>query len=268
MDPKIVFLVALLAQSYKGKKFTYGASSGQFDPSRVSQISWNPRAFIYRGFLSDDECDHLIYLGKDKLEESQVVDEENGINVMSEYRTSSSMFLPTTIQDNIVSKIEAKIAAWTFLPQENGEDIQILRYKKGQKYGVHPDYAPDDVAEQERGGNRLATILMYLSNVDLGGETVFPYSQTKYGDTKGDYSSDCAKQGQAVKPRKGDALLFFSLFPNGTIDPSSMHEACPVIKGEKWSATKWIRVRAFKTMTSRLTTTMFMKNRIALQEES
>lgn len=49
----------------------------------------------------------------------------------------------------------------------------------------------------------------------------------------------------AVKPKKGDALLFFSLHPNATTDALSLHGSCPVIEGEKWSATKWIHVRSF-----------------------
>lgn len=51
----------------------------------------------------------------------------------------------------------------------------------------------------------------------------------------------------AVKPRKGDALLFFSLHPNATTDPKSLHGGCPIIEGEKWSATKWIHVRSFES---------------------
>lgn len=49
----------------------------------------------------------------------------------------------------------------------------------------------------------------------------------------------------AVKPMKGDALLFFSLHPDATTDTRSLHGSCPVIEGEKWSATKWIHVRSF-----------------------
>ncbi|KAF9607382.1 hypothetical protein IFM89_034148 [Coptis chinensis] len=49
----------------------------------------------------------------------------------------------------------------------------------------------------------------------------------------------------AVKARKGDALLFFSLHINTTTDPDSTHGSCPVIKGEKWSATRWIHVNGF-----------------------
>lgn len=48
-----------------------------------------------------------------------------------------------------------------------------------------------------------------------------------------------------MKPRKGDALLFFSLYPNATPDPISLHGGCPVLQGEKWSATKWIHVDSF-----------------------
>lgn len=48
-----------------------------------------------------------------------------------------------------------------------------------------------------------------------------------------------------VKPRRGDALLFFSLHPTAIPDPSSLHAGCPVLEGEKWSATKWIHVDSF-----------------------
>ncbi|PWZ57850.1 hypothetical protein Zm00014a_044567 [Zea mays] len=67
--------------------------AGSFDPSRVVQLSWRPRAFLHKGFLSDAECDHLIALAKDKLEKSMVADNESGKSVQSEVRTSSGMFL-------------------------------------------------------------------------------------------------------------------------------------------------------------------------------
>ena len=54
-----------------------------------------------------------------------------------------------------------------------------------------------------------------------------------------------------MKPRKGDALLFFSLHLDSTTDSNSLHGSCPVIKGEKWSATKWIHVRSFDKLESR-----------------
>lgn len=59
---------------------------------------------------------------------------------------------------------------------ENGEDIQVLRYEHGQKYDPHYDYFTDKV-NIVQGGHRLATVLMYLTNVTKGGETVFPEAE-------------------------------------------------------------------------------------------
>ena len=53
--------------------------------------------------------------------------------------------------------------------------MQILHYKHGQKYEPHYDIFHDK-ANRELGGHRVATVLMYLSNVEKGGETVFPRS--------------------------------------------------------------------------------------------
>eukprot|EP00897_Mesotaenium_endlicherianum_P005185 jgi/Mesen1/4695/ME000241S03741 len=167
-------------------------------------------AFLYSGFLTDEECDHIVWL------------------------------------DEIISRIEDRIAAWTFLPKENGEAIQVLHYEYGQKYDAHFDYFHDKV-NQALGGHRIATVLMYLSHVKKGGETVFPSSEL--GDeVKDDTWSECAKRGKSVKPKKGDALLFFSLHPDATPDESSLHSGCPVIEGDKWSATKWIHVGSFDTV--------------------
>ena len=86
-------------------------------------------------------------------------------------------------------------------------------------------------------------MLMYLTTADEGGETVFPNADKK---TKGSGWSDCAKKGLAVKSKRGDALLFYSLKPDGEPDPASLHGSCPTTQGNKWSATKWIHVGPFK----------------------
>lgn len=215
-------------------------------PVKVKHISTKPRAFLYEGFLTDEECDHLISLAKDELKRSAVADNLSGKSTQSDVRTSSGMFIPKG-KDHIIADIEKKIAAWTFLPTENGEDIQVLRYEPGQKYDPHHDYFVDKV-NIARGGHRIATVLMYLTDVAKGGETVFPSAEEpprhKSHSTKEDLS-ECARTGIAVKPHRGDALLFFSLHTNATPDPISLHGGCPVIEGEKWSATKWIHVDSF-----------------------
>ncbi|XP_057959762.1 probable prolyl 4-hydroxylase 4 [Malania oleifera] len=229
-----------------GSSSSYVDSSNIVSAAKVKQISWKPRAFVYEGFLTDKECNHLISIAKSELKRSAVADNLSGKSMLSEVRTSSGMFINKG-KDPIISGIEDKIAAWTFLPKENGEDMQVLRYEHGQKYDPHYDYFSDKV-NIAQGGHRLATVLMYLTDVTKGGETVFPMAEEtprRRSSTEVEDLSDSARKGVAVKPRRGDALLFFSLHANAVPDPLSLHAGCPVIEGEKWSATKWIHVDSF-----------------------
>ncbi|PWA61999.1 Oxoglutarate/iron-dependent dioxygenase [Artemisia annua] len=218
-------------------------SDGRLD-RWVEIISWEPRAVIYHNFLSQEECEHLINIAKPHMEKSTVVDSVTGKSKDSRVRTSSGTFLDRG-QDETVRAIEKRIADFTFLPVEHGEGLQVLHYEVGQKYEPHYDYFLDDY-NTKSGGQRMATVLMYLSDVEEGGETVFP-------SAKGNFSavpwwnelSECGKEGLSVKPKMGDALLFWSMKPDATTDPSSLHGGCPVIKGNKWSSTKWIRVNEY-----------------------
>ncbi|XP_028060002.1 probable prolyl 4-hydroxylase 3 [Camellia sinensis] len=207
-------------------------------------ISWEPRAFIYRNFLSKEECEYLIKLAKPHMVKSTVVDSTTGESKDSRVRTSSGMFLKRG-RDKTIREIEKRIAEFTFIPVEHGEGLQVLHYEVGQKYEPHYDYFLDEF-NTKNGGQRIATLLMYLSDVEEGGETIFPTA-------KGNFSavpwwnelSECGKKGLSVKPRMGDALLFWSMRPDATLDPSSLHGGCPVIKGNKWSATKWMHVEEY-----------------------
>ncbi|KAL6139679.1 hypothetical protein ACLB2K_057981 [Fragaria x ananassa] len=148
-----------------------------------------------------------------------VIDKKSGKTYNSDGRTSTGVFL------------------WI---------AQILHYDHGQKYAPHYD-SSSDKADQELGGHRVATVLMYLSNVEKGGETAFPRAQLMETiEAKDGILYDSAKKGFSEKPIKGDALLFFNLLPDATIDQNSVHGSCPVIEGEKWAATKWLHVRAFQ----------------------
>ena len=79
------------------------------------------------------------------------------------------------------------------IPEENQEGFQILHYIDGQKYEPHHDYFHDKVNQSpSHGGQRVATMLMYLTTVEEGGETVFPQADRK---VSGPEWSDCAKKG-------------------------------------------------------------------------
>ena len=214
-----------------------------------------PKAYLLRHFLSDDECKHLMRLARRQLSPSTVV-AEGGESKKSDIRTSAGMFLKKE-QDAMVRKIEERIAAMSGIPFDNGEGIQILRYDKGQKYEPHFDYFHDAVnPAPKRGGQRLATMLIYLQDTDEGGETTFPNAKipetfaanevnNPFRADNHDALTECTKKGIAVKSVRGDAILFFSLKDDYTLDGGSLHGACPVVKGQKWTAVKWMRVAKF-----------------------
>jgi prolyl 4-hydroxylase len=221
-------------------------SNGMDEPKQWAEVlSWEPRAILYHNFLNKEECEYLINLAKPHMAKSTVVDSATGKSKDSRVRTSSGMFLNRG-QDKTIRSIEKRIADFTFIPAEHGEGLQVLHYEVGQKYEPHFDYFLDEF-NTKNGGQRIATVLMYLSDVEKGGETVFPASKVNSSSVPWwDELSECAKAGISVRPRMGDALLFWSMRPDAELDPSSLHAGCPVIQGDKWSATKWIHVGEYK----------------------
>lgn len=211
-------------------------------PSGPIPLDWNARIFLWPGFLSPEEADHIRQIAEPNLLRSWVADNDDGHSELSNVRTSKGTFLRRR-QDPIITRIENRIAMWTLLPVEHGEGLQVLRYKGGEKYDAHYDYF-HDAENVKNGGNRVATVLMYLADTEEGGETAFPHVPAP-GDNEG--FSECARPFLAAKPKKGDAILFHSMTPEAQLEEGSMHVACPVIRGEKWSAAKWIHVRPFDT---------------------
>ncbi|CAM6026275.1 unnamed protein product [Sphagnum balticum] len=207
---------------------------------KQEMLNWQPRIILFHNFLSADECDHLINLARPKLAKSTVVDTNTGKGIESKVRTSTGMFLTFVDRKHkVIEAIERRISVYAMVPVENGELLQVLRYEPGQYYKAHHDYFSDEF-NLKRGGQRVATMLMYLSDGVEGGETFFP--------SVGDKECSCGgemKRGICVKPKRGDAILFWSVKLDGSKDPSSLHGGCKVLVGEKWSSTKWMRQETF-----------------------
>ncbi|GAX73148.1 hypothetical protein CEUSTIGMA_g601.t1 [Chlamydomonas eustigma] len=208
-------------------------------PGKMKVLDAEARIFLYENFVSDDECDHIINISQNHMSRSGVVDGKSGGSEVSEIRTSAGVFLERG-QDEVVKAIEERIAAWTLMPVGNGEGLQVLKYNPSQKYEAHWDYFfhKEGIAN---GGNRYATVLTYLSDTEEGGETVFPNIPAPGGQNDPSFS-ECARYNLAAKPKKGTAILFHSIKPSGELERRSLHAACPVIKGVKWSMPKWIHV--------------------------
>ncbi|CAA6656024.1 unnamed protein product [Spirodela intermedia] len=208
---------------------------GQRGRQWTEVVSWEPRAFVYHNFLSAEECEYLIEMAKPRMIKSTVVDSKTGKSMDSRVRTSSGMFFSRG-QDKVIRAIEKRIADFTFIPVEHGEGLQVLHYEVGQKYEPHFDYFQDEF-NTKNGGQRMATLLMYLSDVEEGGETIFPTVKV---------NSSTLPHYKELSECEGDALLFWSMRPDASLDPASLHGACPVIKGNKWSCTKWMHIHEYK----------------------
>jgi prolyl 4-hydroxylase len=187
-----------------------------------------PRVVILSGLLSDEECDALIAAATPRMARSLTVSTQTGGEEVHDGRTSNGMFFQRG-ESELVSRIEARIARLVRWPVENGEGIQVLQYRPGAQYLPHYDYfdpsEPGTPSILQRGGQRVGTVVMYLSEPEKGGGTSFP------------------DVGFEVAPKRGNAV-FFS-YAQAHPSSKSLHGGSPVIVGEKWIATKWLRERVF-----------------------
>lgn len=195
----------------------------------VLQAMYNPRVVVFGGLLSDEECDQLIELAKPRLARSLTVATKTGGEEVNADRTSNGMFFQRG-ENELVRRIEQRIAALVNWPEENGEGLQILQYGPGAEYKPHYDYfdpgEPGTPTILKRGGQRVGTIVMYLAEPAKGGGTVFPDVHLEVG------------------PKRGNAV-FFS-YDRAHPTTRTLHGGAPVLAGEKWIATKWLRERRFE----------------------
>jgi prolyl 4-hydroxylase len=189
-----------------------------------------PQVVVYEELLSADECSALIALADQRLARSTVVDDDSGGLKEHVDRTSAGGFFARG-ENELVAAVEARIAALLNWPVSHGEGLQVLRYAVGGEYKPHFDFfdadKPGGVAHMAEGGQRVGTLIMYLSDVDAGGATSFP------------------KLGLHVRPRRGSAVYFENTDARGAVVPNSLHAGSPVVAGVKYIATKWLRERAY-----------------------
>jgi len=188
-----------------------------------------PRVVLFGNFLSDAECDALVAAASGRLARSETVAIQNDASEVNTARTSDGMFFERA-ENDICARIEARIAALLNWPVENGEGLQVLRYRPGAEYLPHFDYFDPHHASTpailKRGGQRVGTLVMYLNTPKRGGGTIFPDAKLE------------------VAPVKGHAVFFSYDRPHP--DTLTLHGGSPVLEGEKWVATKWMRQGRFE----------------------
>lgn len=189
----------------------------------ISHAPAGPRVFLVREMLSDFECDHIMELGTKVIRESMV---GQGGGFKSKTRTSRNGWLrrnasPTL--ERIYKRFGDVLGIDHVLlsSDKNAEELQVVHYNKTQEYAPHHDFGDDGTPEQ-----RFLTLLLYIKLPDAGGATSFPKAANG--------------RGLQVVPARGDAVLFYSMLPDGNADDLALHAGMPIIGGEKWVCNLWV----------------------------
>jgi prolyl 4-hydroxylase len=208
-------------------------------------VSTQPRAFLVQNFFSKSEAEEIIQRAKDNnLGRSSVtMHDENGQLVESNTRTSKNSWVArgNNVSSPSIDRLFRRAADLLRIdekylhhepPNGTAENMQVVYYgPTGAHYAPHHDWGVHDGPH-----TRLITLLLYLNDLPSkksGGETAFPKAQVGKAE------------GYAIHAGVGNAVMFYSQTPDGNVDDLSLHEAKPVLKGEKWLANFWVHDAVF-----------------------
>jgi prolyl 4-hydroxylase len=189
----------------------------------------NVEIFTIDNFLLEEECDYLCAKILKNHSRSQVAGYGDEASIVLEDRTSSTSTL--TNADPIAREINKKISDELGIPEENGETMQGQLYEVGQEFRNHNDYFNGDAYYNHclYSGQRTYTFMIYLNDVEEGGETDFP------------------TLGKQFAPKKGMAVIWRNSEGQTTENPATLHAGKPVIQGKKIIVTKWFRENSWNS---------------------
>lgn len=209
-----------------------------------------PRLLVADDFFSEEECAHAISAFSPQLERSSITktnfEKQHGVGQIRNSQTAHDKGKVLERKDPIIRSMLERMHQHVFIPMPYGEAVQVAKYEPGQYYELHKD--------SDTKVGRYATFIVYLSDTEEGGETVFPgvkrSSLAKSGlqtpswhEQKQPPMQQYCDSGEVVKvaPKMGRAVLFFNHFPDLQEDHYALHGSCPVTKGVKWIFQRWIR---------------------------
>ena len=200
-----------------------------FAVPRYAIVSASPRVAVVEDFASPEICEWLIARARPRLGPAKVFDLLSGAPTHEAVRDNSECHFATDDGDLILQLLRNRIAAVTELFVPGLEATAVLHYTPGQRFLPHYDFLDDshpghakDIAQ---GGQRVLTFLLSLNDDFEGGETQFPILGKRY------------------RGRKGNALFFWNVEPDGTPDKRLLHAGLAPTSGEKWLLSQWIRGR-------------------------
>ncbi|CAD7090460.1 unnamed protein product [Hermetia illucens] len=196
-------------------------------PFKVEEANLDPYIVIFHEVIHDHEIEYVKKSAKPRFKRATVQNSKTGELETANYRISKSAWLKDT-EHPIIKNIVTRVGDLTNLNMATAEELQVVNYGIGGHYEPHFDFARKEETNAFKDlntGNRIATLLFYMSDVEQGGATVFPSLQT------------------AVWPKKGTAAFWYNLYASGEGDYRTRHAACPVLTGTKWVSNKWIHER-------------------------
>lgn len=194
---------------------------------KVEIIFKKPYLVVFHDIMSENEIEVIKQLAYPKLKRATVQNSKTGELEVAQYRISKSAWLKDSDHE-VIERVNRRIEAISGLTVQTAEDLQVVNYGIGGHYEPHFDFARKDeknAFKSLKTGNRIATWLNYMSDVEAGGATAFP------------------ALGVAVWPKKGSAAFWYNLHRSGEGDYLTRHAACPVLIGSKWVSNKWFHER-------------------------
>lgn len=186
--------------------------------------SSRPKVGICHDFASREECDHLVNKVAGSLVDPEGYRTFRSSNDDAEIESFSGTGKPIgpLHTDAVTRMLEIRMAIISNWTMEAMEPNSIIRYKEGDEYRPHVDFFTREQIESyrnergDRGGQRIATCLVYLIPPDAGGETEYPAA------------------GLLVKGSRGTAVIHYNADKHGRPDEESLHIGRPILSGEKW----------------------------------
>jgi predicted 2-oxoglutarate/Fe(II)-dependent dioxygenase YbiX len=190
-------------------------------------LAAEPRIVLFPSFLSEEEVIKLIEVASLRWKDSTTVEPSNGDPVSTTYRTGKL----SEITQDAAADIVKRISEVTKTRDKQCEGLQVLKYEVGNGYKEHTDWFDPRIPGIRKifrhGGQRIYSVLIGLQEAEEGGELNFKTI------------------GLKLKIKRGDAIIFEDIKTNGVPDVTTLHEALPVLKGEKLVSVTWVRERAF-----------------------
>lgn len=195
----------------------------------------NAKIYLLHDVVTPAECAELRNRASGRLASAAITGEIPGERIVSSVRKAKVAMVKPNLSsdsDDILAPLQQRLFA--FVNEHGGggyenfglagqEPFNVIMYNvSGDEYRAHCDGYCD--SSKFASGGRAATVVLYCEEAARGGQTSFT-------------AADILLKGKA-----GQAAFFHYRGEDGYMDSGyTKHSGCPLVEGNKWIATQWIR---------------------------